>query len=66
MCLAKSRFESPFDGQGRRRTAGGDTRLSQPALLSQPRIPVRFGKTLIEAGASPAHPRTQWAKATGL
>ena len=40
-------------------------RLSQPALF-QPRFPVRFGKTLIEAGASPAHPCTQWAEATGL
>ena len=40
-------------------------RLSQPAL-SQPRFPVRFGKTLIEAGASPAHPCTQWVEATGL
>ena len=65
MRLPKGRFETPFDGLGWRRTAGRGARLSQPAL-SQPRFPVRFEKTLIEAGASPAHPCTQWAEATGL
>ena len=65
MRLLKGRFETPFDGLGWHRTAGSGARLSQLAL-SQPQFPARFGKMLIEANAKPAHPCTQWAKATGL
>ena len=62
----QGRFEALFDGRGWRHAVGVRRVIRFGRIaLSQPRFRVRFGKTLIEAGATSAHPCTQWAGVTG-